>query len=325
MAEKRLLIIHHGALGDLVATFPALVRLNKRYDGLDVLCQGKLGKLAQSLGIVRNWLPLEASSFASLYSEHADSQVNKLLRTYHDIVVFSFSSHLKTSIEKHTGKIVHLISPRPDVSEKTHVAAHIFAGLAGCGLLATTEPDPPGTLSPSGKGHATNARQFNSKKVLIHPGSGSRRKLWPLANFLEVHRTLRSDGFGPEFLFGPAEHFLVPGLMGGEDRRAVVHVVDEMQELLALLAGAGAFIGNDSGVSHLAAFMGIPTVAVFGPSDPERWKPVGRRVEVVRPDLDCSPCFETDGNDCEEKACFNGTSPETVLSAFHRIASNRSA
>ncbi|MFH2218280.1 MAG: glycosyltransferase family 9 protein [Pseudomonadota bacterium] len=323
MAEKRLLIIHHGALGDLVVTFPALVRIKKRYDRVDILCQSNLGKMTRALGIVSNWLPLEASSFASLYSDSADSRAKNILQAYHKFVVFSFSSALKTAIQKNTGKTVHLISPRPDVSEQIHVTEHIFAGLTGCGLIEKTDSDRSGIFSRSRDSSRREGRRFDPKKVLIHPGSGSRRKLWHISNFCKIHEKLSSDGFRPEFLFGPAEQFLVRALTAEGNQPKTVHVVDELPELLVLLETAGGFIGNDSGVSHLAAFMGLPTIAVFGPSDPARWKPVGQSVEIVRPDLDCSPCFETDINDCEQKACFGNTSPETVLGAFYRVASDR--
>jgi ADP-heptose:LPS heptosyltransferase len=92
-----------------------------------------------------------------------------------------------------------------------------------------------------------------------------------------------------------------------------------LTELAGRLKAGGGFIGNDSGVSHLAAFIGLPTVAVFGPSDPEIWKPMGRAVKVVRSDLECSPCFETKTVGCEEIECFNRITPETVLASFYGL------
>ena len=103
------------------------------------------------------------------------------------------------------------------------------------------------------------------------------------------------------------------------NQRGTVHVIEDLGDLVSLLETSGGFIGNDSGVSHLAAFMGLPTVAIFGPSDPDRWKPVGPSVDIVRPTLECNPCFETGNDDCDKMDCFDGISPETVLSAFYGL------
>jgi ADP-heptose:LPS heptosyltransferase len=78
-------------------------------------------------------------------------------------------------------------------------------------------------------------------------------------------------------------------------------------------------VGNDSGVSHLAAFLGLPTAVIFGPADPVRWKPVGPSVEMVHPELDCSPCFEIESENCSEPRCLTDASLESVLKAFDHV------
>jgi ADP-heptose:LPS heptosyltransferase len=128
-----------------------------------------------------------------------------------------------------------------------------------------------------------------------------------------------ANGKQPEFILGPAEYDLYDILMQSKKLNANVHKIEQLTELAGLLKTGGGFIGNDSGVSHLAAFIGLPTVAVFGPSDPEIWKPMGRAVKVVRPDLECSPCFETGTVGCEEMLCVRGITPEDVLAAFYGL------
>ena len=73
MSTANLLIIHQGALGDFILTFPAILRLQAYAGRIDVLCQGQLGKLAQILGVVNNAHPLEAACFASLFSDQTDA------------------------------------------------------------------------------------------------------------------------------------------------------------------------------------------------------------------------------------------------------------
>lgn len=102
--------------------------------------------------------------------------------------------------------------------------------------------------------------------AVIHPYSGSPRKNWPLDRFREVAARLPMPVrwcAGPEEDLENAERF------------------DNLYELACWLAGARIYIGNDSGVTHLAAAVGTPTVAIFGPTDPAVWAPRGDRVAVV--------------------------------------------
>ena len=79
MQDANLLIIHQGALGDFILTFPAVIRLRKYYKSIDVLCQSQPGKLAKALGIAENWYPAEAAYVASLFSNQIDPLLNVLL------------------------------------------------------------------------------------------------------------------------------------------------------------------------------------------------------------------------------------------------------
>lgn len=104
--------------------------------------------------------------------------------------------------------------------------------------------------------------------AVIHPFSGSRRKNWPLERFREVARRL--------------EEFLpVAWCAGPEEELDEARRFDDLYELACWLAGARLYLGNDSGITHLAAAAGTPVVAVFGPTDPRVWAPRGERVRVV--------------------------------------------
>ena len=111
--------------------------------------------------------------------------------------------------------------------------------------------------------------------LAVHPGSGSPSKNWPTSRFLEAAGRLA----GPEpwlLVAGPAE----AGLEA--PRGAILAREWPLRVLGAALARAGLFLGNDSGVSHLAAAAGAPTLALFGPTDPALWAPVGPRVTTLR-------------------------------------------
>jgi ADP-heptose:LPS heptosyltransferase len=111
--------------------------------------------------------------------------------------------------------------------------------------------------------------------LAVHPGSGSPAKNWPLDRFADAARRLSPDR--PWLLvLGPAEDEVEP------PPGAVVARSWGLRTLGATLASAGLFLGNDSGVAHLAAACGTRTLALFGPTDPAQWAPVGPFVAGLR-------------------------------------------
>ena len=318
MAKSRILVIHHGALGDVVATFPALLRLKKLYGSLSIICQGSIGQLAQEFNIADKWFPLEASAFATLFSIHIDPNVKNILRSHGKIILFSRSRSLEKTLFSVSKNEVYGIPARPDLGQKVHIIQHILSHLVRFRLLEKSDEDVRIALSPSLYSDQRSP-QYDPSKIIIHPGSGSRKKCWPISNFVKVASSLKADGKRPEFILGPAEYDLNDNLVQPNRVSEIVHRLDNLKELTELLKTGGGFIGNDSGVSHLAAFMGLPTMAVFGPSDPETWKPMGRTVRVVQSDLECGPCFEPGAVGCEEIDCFKRITPEDVLGAFYEL------
>jgi heptosyltransferase III len=115
--------------------------------------------------------------------------------------------------------------------------------------------------------------------LAVHPGSGSPVKNWAPSGFLSLVEHLSADR--PWLLIeGPADAAAASFLLS-HPRAVRAHGLPA-RVLGAVVARAGLYVGNDSGVSHLAAAFGAPTLALFGPTDPAIWSPVGRRVTTVR-------------------------------------------
>lgn len=106
--------------------------------------------------------------------------------------------------------------------------------------------------------------------VVIHPFSGSPRKNWPLENFRVLAEELGKSS--PVYWCRGAQDPPLPTAVE----------IDDVYELACWLARARLYVGNDSGVTHLAAAVGTPVLALFGPSDPDVWAPRGPRVEIGR-------------------------------------------
>ena len=309
MANKRLLIIHQGALGDVILTFPAIIRLKKYYDAIDILCQSGIGRLTKALGIIETCYSLEAAHVSSLFTDRVDSKIKKLLRPYTNIILFTFSDQLKQTIHRITLVPLCCISPKPPENVQLHLTEFVMENLVNCRLIKRADAVVDDLELPNRTGQPKN-----QDRILLHPGAGSLRKRWPMSNFLEVEAMLKSDGLKPEFILGPAEEDLVAGLQH-PDR--AVHALTDLLDLMDLLKSAGGYIGNDSGPSHLAAFLGLPAIVIFGPADPERWAPVGRNAEILRPEMACQPCFETGKANCDDSKCLTNTTPQQVIRAFY--------
>jgi heptosyltransferase-3 len=120
------------------------------------------------------------------------------------------------------------------------------------------------------------------KPVIIHPGSGASNKCWHIDNFLAVAQELLAAGTKVLFLLGPAEC----EKFSAATMKKVSNVTQCLSDLsfsqvVRLLSCANGFIGNDSGITHLAAMLGIRTIAVFGPTNPDIYKPIGKDVSVI--------------------------------------------
>ena len=117
----------------------------------------------------------------------------------------------------------------------------------------------------------------DTRVVLLFPGSGSPYKNWPAENFAALASAL-APPLRALVVLGPAEGAIEPLFVA----RGIARLRDQPLGTIAGLARlAAGFVGNDSGVSHLAAAAGAPGVTIFGPTDPDRWRPLGR-VKVVR-------------------------------------------
>jgi ADP-heptose:LPS heptosyltransferase len=168
-----------------------------------------------------------------------------------------------------TAKAVAFFNPRPPAEYPRHVTEFHREQLAALDLPAA--PHPPAAINPDGA-------------ILFHPGSGGEAKCWPRERYLGLARALRRNGILPTFILGEAEQ-------ERWGREAIDALKDEFPwylhmglfELSERMRRARLYLGNDSGVSHLAAAVGVPTYAIFGPSDDVQWRPHGPAVHVIRP------------------------------------------
>jgi len=276
METGRGLIIFPGALGDLICLVPAIHALSRRYPtiGFELMARGELARFAvQRMRIVAAH-SIDRIELALLFSEQRveSSVAGKFFSQFDRIECFFASDNERfcSSLRQAVRGDVRFYPFRP--SGLSHVADCYLSAIGAGGMHlgdASIELVPADLLDAQQTLHAFGLEPKSF--VLVLPGSGSPRKNWPAKSFALLadriqlsHRVLVA--------LGPAEAGLAPIFHA---RSLFVASNTELGELAGIARLACFFIGNDSGVSHLAAAAGAPGLVIFGPSDPERWRPLG--------------------------------------------------
>jgi heptosyltransferase-3 len=266
------LVYHAGALGDFITTLPAMAAWRRLHEGERILLLGKPAYAALAPSVFDEVLDVESAPCAPLFSAETGTPALLAERLSHAASALLFAHDSSPLMERLASCGVRSIL-RQDPFPSTPVPIvdyhlSLFSELAFTNEERVPRIDTAGLVQPRAR-----------TAVAIHPGSGSSRKNWPLARFTEVARSLESEGEEVAWIVGPAEaEIALPS-----DARAWRDL--NLHALAASLARCRLYIGNDSGVTHLAAACGCPTIVLFGATDPRVWLPRGRAVRaIISPD-----------------------------------------
>jgi heptosyltransferase-3 len=293
---RRICLVHAGALGDFVLAL-RLVNLFKSAwprTTLDVLGRPETAGLALGRAGVDGLASLEMPGLHSFFAESAPLEPRCVAYFQRfDLIVDMlggpgslFAQRLGQAC---SARVVSIeVKPRPGCSQ--HITDQWIGDLLAAGL-GLHDPHQPLPRLPFEAAQRFEARARLQKLmrtaaqpiVLIHPGAGSPKKCWPSASFQALAAALRQSGVQPIFVVGPVELDLhgPPFVQALEESGPVLQRLNIM-EAAALIAAADAYVGNDCGMTHLAAAVETPTVALFGPTDPAVWRPLGSGVRVLR-------------------------------------------
>jgi heptosyltransferase-3 len=308
---QRAVILQPGALGDCILTLP-LVKVLKEVLNLgavDIIGHTEYIGVFPGRSCVDGVRSLDSTDLHRLFVEPAKfdlSDWDPLINTfaaYNWIVTFlgepgsNFEQNLIfTANCSHSAEVITL-SLKPG-SDRRHIAEFYLRQFARQGGLA---PEQTKTDLDKVLIRVTEADRYcgvelldqtgidvSKRLVVIHPGSGGQRKCWHLENFIAIARDIRARGHEVLFLLGPAE---VERMHSAEETRirSIARRVSHLSltQVVGILSCADAFVGNDSGVTHLAAGIGLRTFVLFGPTDPGTYKPIGPAVTVFQdmPDI----------------------------------------
>jgi heptosyltransferase-3 len=298
------LVYHSGALGDFLSIFP-LLRIWREYTNSQIVLLGRpeYGVLAQMSGLIDELHSIDNRDSLVFFSEPAPLVIKERLSLYTHCMLFAKSdSPLVINFKKYFSGTLLVQDPFPQT--RTHIIDYHLQLIRESGFLHYLSPTIS-ILQP-----VVDHQLCVPGSVVIHPGSGSRKKNWAFSNYLQVAEKIRSRGLPIIWISGPAEgHFSFPTLDTVYDNRP-------LSDLVTLLGQSTLFIGNDSGITHLAAASGCAVIAIFGPSDPVVWAPRGEKLtSVVYKELSCSPCHlrHVSPTDCCSFECLNQISSNEVV------------
>lgn len=275
------MIIRGGAIGDFILTLPAIAALRRSFPEahLEVLGYPHIAQLALAGGLVDQVQPIEARALAGFFARNG-SLAEDLADYFSEFdVILSYlydpDAIFQTNVARCTAAQFIAGPHRPDEKARAHAATVFLKPLE---RLAIFEADPVPRLS------LKHSEANDSNQLALHPGSGSERKNWPEAHwarFLEhlVHHT----GYDLLLVGGEAEGARLQHLTAALPvARARVAQSLPLSELALLLQRSAFFVGHDSGISHLAAALGLRGLILWGDTDEAIWRPPSDRMIVLR-------------------------------------------
>lgn len=321
------MMVHPGSLGDVLLAVPAMVRLRTHFpDHRLVLCaEGQVAKLLLACGIVDAWISVQGRGCAGLFVD-ADA-VTDQVRTWLvncDLAIGwmkDFDGTLSETLKAIGVREVIVRSPFSTEILAIHQCDRFLEAIHEMPaqekedfLLKVTEP----LLQLGYACLDTVGLSIGRSFVVIHPGSGSAHKCVEPKTLLSVMTAVQVSGATPVILQGPADRESVERLLQSCIHPPIVLKDLDLLTVAGVLAQVRLFIGQDSGITHMAGLMGVPTIALFGPTDPARWAPRGTHVTIVRG----SPCLCRSWNEvscCKEKPCLDISTDSLVALCLARL------
>ena len=289
------LALRPGGLGDTLFCFPALRRLREAYPRARLVAAGRADflDLARESGYVDEVRSLETLRFWSLLSKEVplDPAAASFFGSFDLVLSWGYEGEvLKKRLEEAGTRAAFAFPFVPPEGSRTPVSRYILDTLRAVGIDGG-DPVPRVFLRCAVEESARRELDSHARPPILalHPGSGGARKNWPADRFAEVAArfvgetagtVLLLSGYADEKPRGDSLRALDPS-----DADLAGHFLEArdrpLAEVAALLENSSVYLGNDSGVTHLAAAVGVPVVALFGAED-RRFRPVGERVTVLK-------------------------------------------
>ena len=267
---KTFLICHRGALGDFILTWPALYCLKEALPHYQFLGIGRPEhmQLAISYGLLNTYLDNESADLLDLF---CGERIPEEVGSPEGAILWLTDGQNTVEILRQSASLPIVCIP-PFPQTEIHLAQYYCSAIQS--HFAIKIPQNLSDCFP--------ARATEGQYALIHPGSGSFKKNYSPLMYRELANILRQSGYPKVgFVFGPVEE----EKMNKEDFTGEwIESPKDVMALSDLLSRASLYVGNDSGVSHLAGFTGTQTIVLYKTTDPKTWGVLGKKVTHIPAD-----------------------------------------
>lgn len=333
---RNVLLIRLRSIGDTVLATPSLNALKRFLPDaqVDILVEDWVAPVLESHPLVDKVIRLERGSLAArarvareirsarydvVYNLHGGTTATFLTRATGARHRVGYASYQYAQLHNHLSPSPLLLWRQP----KTHSVEQQLALLGWTGVPVTDRPPTQLAFSPAAE-DAVDRRLLEAglaaqKIALIHPAAAFATKQWAAENFARVVEFLADAGIAGVAIAAPNEQGVLDALSESCAAK-VVRFELSLPEVTALAARSSLFVGNDSGIAHIASAVGTPSVVIFGSSNRTHWRPWNTApAEVVFEEMSCQPCH---GYFCEKFAqpeCILRVPVSRVTAAIERI------
>ena len=338
---RRVLVVRLRSIGDTVLTTPSLLALRRFLPEaqIDILLEDWVAPVLMGSDLVDRVITipreskaarariareLRATGYDVVYNLHGGTTATLFTRATGARHRVGFSHYQYARLHNHLAPASLEIWQRP-------VLHSVEQQLALIGWTGVPVTDRPGTrlavteaarASVSEKLRAAGFSQFEKGEpfALIHPSAAFDTKQWSTENFARVAEKLGARGLSSVAIVSPKEGPIVTSLVS-ESSAPVFGLSDlSLPEVTALSSRARVFVGNDSGIAHIAAAAGAPCVVIFGSSNVAHWRPwTTNPSEVVREEMACQPCHGYFCAEFEKPECILRVPVARVVAAIDRV------
>jgi len=290
---QRILVIRGGAIGDFILTLPALRALRKTFPDawIEIMGYPATAEIAHHRYYADAVSRVDAADIAPLFTPEGALPERRLARLRQfDLAVCFWKDEpglLSVNLRRVGIPQVLCADPFPPAGRKVHAAAHMLEAISPL-VGRGHDPAPRIFLNDAddsfGRQFLAPLRTQGPAPVLAaHPGSGGKHKCWPAPCFAALMEKAAAERQARWLLLcGPADANACAEVRQNLPRVRPVMVEGlSLLQLASVLSACDGYLGNDSGVTHLAAAVGAPTLAIFGPTDPAVWGPVGENVKTI--------------------------------------------
>ena len=267
----------------------------------------------------RNAREIRASGYDVVYNLHGGTTSTFLTRASGARHRVGYESYQYAKLHNHQAPSASFLWGQ----EKTHSVEQQLALLGWTGVPVTDRPATQLAI-PQSAAFAIEERLRDSKLegkrlALIHPAAAFATKQWAAENFARVVEYLERAGFSSVVIVGPGQDKVLDELQRNCSAPVTTFNLS-LPEVSALASRSELFVGNDSGIAHMAAAVGTPSVVIFGSSNIAHWRPWSRaESEVVFEEMPCQPCHGYFCEQFEQPECILRVPVNRVVAAIERV------